>query len=194
MTYPESFRLASFVALFLLLIVSAYTDITRNKVYNWCTFPAIGLGLALAYLAGGFRDQSDYHLMSSLLGFFAGGGIILFFSLFGGIGLGDVKLMAAVGALAGFPFVLSCLLYSSMIGFVIAVGLLIWKGRMREGLTRSVKFAFRLRKLEKEKDGSGASEEVPLEKKGETIPFGAAIAFGTLWAFFLVQARDIPRM
>jgi prepilin peptidase CpaA len=182
------------VALFLLLIVSAYTDITRSKVYNWCTFPAIGLGLALAYLAGGFKEAQDFNLLTSLLGLFTGGGIILLFSLFGGIGLGDVKLMGAVGALAGFPFVLHCLLYSSMIGFVIAIGMLIWKGRVREGLTHSVKFAFRLRKLESGKKKEGAAEEAPLEtKKGETIPFGAAIAFGTLWAFFLVQIRDLPR-
>ena len=80
MRYPE-FRLASIVALFLLLIVSAYTDITRNKVYNWCTFPAIGLGMALAYLGGGLSEAHGYNLSSSLLGIATGGGIILLFSL-----------------------------------------------------------------------------------------------------------------
>ncbi|MHC4777483.1 MAG: A24 family peptidase [Planctomycetota bacterium] len=191
MTVQESFQLASFVALFLLLIVSAYTDITRNKVYNWCTFPGIGIGLALAYLGGGFSEP-EYNLVTSLFGLLAGGGIILFFSLFGGIGLGDVKLMAAVGALAGFPFILWCLLYSSLIGFVIAIGLLIWKGRVREGLLRSVKFAFRLKKAEREGKRAGTTVEGAGEearRKPDTIPFGAAIAFGTLWAFFLTVPK-----
>ncbi|MHC5039539.1 MAG: A24 family peptidase [Planctomycetota bacterium] len=187
MTYQESFRLASFVALFLLLIVSAYTDITRNKVYNWCTFTGMGLGLGLAYMAGGIREEVDFNLVNSLVGLLAGGGIILFFSLFGGIGLGDVKLMAAVGALTGFPFVLSSLLYSSLIGFVIAIGMLLWRGRVREGLAKSAKFAFRWKK-----EGSEDTPVTPGDDKKrspETIPFGAAIAFGTLCAFFLSMVQ-----
>jgi prepilin peptidase CpaA len=184
MTYSEAFQLASFIALFALLIVCAYTDITRNKVYNWCTFPGIGAGLALAYLAGGVSSAFAFNLINSLLGLAAGGGIILLFSLFGGIGLGDVKLMAAVGALTGFPFVLFSLLYSSMIGFAIAVGFLIWRGDLRSGLMRSLKFAIRW-KSEKAPDTAKTEPQAGAKRPPDTIPFGAAIAFGTLWAFFL---------
>ncbi len=189
MTHQEIFQLVSFIALFLLLVVCAYTDITRNKVYNWCTLPAMGLGLALAYLGGGVRAEPGFNLVTSGAGLALGGGIFLLFCLFGGIGFGDVKLMGAVGALGGFPFVLSSLLYSSMVGFLIAAGLLIWRGRLKEGLLRSAKFAFRWRREKK------ALQEADGEKDGarrapDTIPFGAAIAFGTMWAFVLsVPAR-----
>ena len=93
----------------------------------------------------------------------------------------------SMGALAGFPFVLACLLYSSMVGFVIAIGVLVWNGRLREGLVRSAKFAFRFRKAPTDApEGDGAAEpEESSRRKGDTIPFGAAIAFGTLCAFFL---------
>lgn len=191
MTYPEAFRLGSYVALFLLLVVCAYTDITRNKVYNWCTLPGIGVGLALAYLAGGVASHPSFSLVNSALGLAAGGGVILLFSLFGGIGLGDVKLMAAVGALTGFPFVMWSLLYSSMVGFAIAMGVLIWKGQVAGGLKRSFLFALRWKRREEAvppaKGEAFAEPSAPegAKRPAETIPFGAAIAFGTLWAFFL---------
>lgn len=186
MTYPELFRLASFVALFLLLVVSAYTDLTRNKVYNWATLPGLGLGLAFAYLAGGIHDQPAHNLVNSLMGVAAGGGIFLVFSLFGAMGLGDVKLMAAVGALTGVPFVLVCLLFSSMVGFVMAMGVLIWRGRVGEGLARSVKFAFRWKKEKRSLEaGESEAEQAGRRRPADTIPFGAAIAFGTLSAFVL---------
>jgi len=53
MEYQETFRLVSYAALFLLLLVSGATDIVRNKVYNWCTFPGMGIGLGIAYMAEG---------------------------------------------------------------------------------------------------------------------------------------------
>ena len=44
----------------------------------------------------------------------------------GWMGGGDVKLMAAVGALKGYPFVVSALFYSLIVGVVIGVAMLIW--------------------------------------------------------------------
>ena len=38
-------------ALFVTLIVSAYTDIFIGKVYKWCRLPAIFVGLAILYMA-----------------------------------------------------------------------------------------------------------------------------------------------
>ena len=184
MEHQETFRLASYAALFVLLLVSGATDIMRNKVYNWCTFPGMGLGLALSYLAGGVYDGPGYNLVNSLMALAAGGGIILVFSLLGGIGMGDVKLMAAVGALVGFPLVLGTLLYASLVGFVMAAGLLIWRGKVVEGLKGSARFAFRWRKPAAPApvpEGAQAAEKRP----ADTIPFGTAIALGTLIAFLL---------
>jgi len=180
------FRLASYAVLFALLVVSGYTDITRNKVFNWCTFPGMGLGLAIAYMAGGLLETPGFNLVNSFAGLAVGGGIVLVFSLLGGIGLGDVKLMAAVGALAGFPLVLGSLLYASLVGFVMAAGLLIWQGRISEGFKKSLLFAFRWRKPAAPAEAAPPAGEAA-RRPADTIPFGAAIAFGTLIAFFLAS-------
>jgi prepilin peptidase CpaA len=186
MDHSDTFQLGSYAVLFALLLVSGYTDITRNKVFNWCTFPGMGLGLALAYMAGGLLDTPGFNLVNSFAGLAVGGGIVLVFSLLGGIGLGDVKLMAAVGALAGFPLVLGALLYASLVGFVMAMGLLVWQGRISEGLRKSVLFAFRWKKPA-EPAGTAPPPAEGARRPVDTIPFGAAIAFGTLIAFFLAS-------
>ena len=197
MTIEEGLRLASVVTLFAMLIASAYTDIVRNKVYNWCTFPGMFLGLSFAYMAGGFSGGNGFNLAASALGMAAGGGIIFVFSLLGGIGLGDVKLMAAVGALTGINFVFGSLLYSSMVGFVMAIGLLIWRGRLIDGLKSSALFAIRWKRKTPAATGVAAhplaataeSPAASAETRPDSIPFGAAIAFGTMWAFILATGR-----
>ncbi len=191
------------IALFAVLIVSAYTDITRNKVYNWCTLPAIAAGLGLSYVAGGVADSHPLNLANSVLGLCAGGGIFFLASLWGGIGFGDVKLMAAVGALTGFKFTLHSLFYSTLVGFAFAIVLLIWQERFLSGVKSSFRYAFTLRgrkeMMERSKAEAAAAgalqpvqETLPAAQAGppektlrNTIPYGAAIAIGTFWAWFL---------
>jgi len=213
-----AFGLVLQIVLFVLLIVSAYTDITKNKVYNWCTMPAMGVGMAGAYLVGGVSEPGTMNLMNSLLGLGVGGGIFFMASMWGGIGFGDVKLMGAVGALTGVNFIFHSLFWSTLAGFVMAVGFLIWQDRFWEGMRSSLRYAFTLRgrrevrgRMEKAVAAEGSEEgakETPSPENGaknggeeakadgdakengpparkDTIPFGAAIAFGTLVAWFL---------
>jgi prepilin peptidase CpaA len=91
------------------------------------------------------------------------------------MGGGDVKLMAAVGALKGYPFVVSALFYSLIVGVCIGVAVLIWNRRA----LRTFKSLFLV----------VASRFSPLFPKqnivrAETqkIPFGLAIVLGTVWA------------
>ena len=56
------------------------------------------------------------------LGLGAGGGLFLIFFAMGWIGPGDVKLMAAVGALQGFSFVIYTVLLTACVGAVMALG------------------------------------------------------------------------
>lgn len=86
------------VLLFIIFVISAYTDLAHHKVYNWVTIPGIIAGLLLNFAFQGFQG-----LGNSLLGLIIGGGLFLIFFLMGGMGGGDVKLMGAVGALGGYP-------------------------------------------------------------------------------------------
>ncbi len=181
----EGLLLARHLALFLMLVVALYTDIAWGKIYNWLVYPAIGVGLAAAYLSGDVGwgagisfapDDPQPTFMKSAAGLAAGGGILFVLYLAGGMGGGDVKLMAAVGALSGLGFALWALFYTSIVGAVLAVAVLIWKGRLAQG-TRG---AFRL---------FWPWRDRSLDPERVTLPYGAAIALGTTWAWWLVYVR-----
>jgi prepilin peptidase CpaA len=76
--------------------VGSVTDLRERRIPNLVTGPAIVAGLMLHTICGGWRGVGD----SALAGGIAGG-IFLIFYLAGGMGAGDVKLMAAVGCIAG---------------------------------------------------------------------------------------------
>jgi len=162
--------------LFALLIAAAYTDLVRGKVYNWCTYPGIALGLLLSIAVGGELGVPTSG--QSLIGLVLGFGIFYIAYLMKGVGLGDVKLMAAVGALTGWWFVLSATAYSALFGAVLGLGLLAYRGRLREGLSKSVMVLMSPSRLKRETHLDG--EPV---LTGLTIPYGFATAVGSLVAF-----------
>ena len=91
----------------------------------------------------------------------------------GWMGGGDVKLMAAVGALKGYPFILHAMFYSIFTGGVCAALLLIWGGHSRAILGD---FATVLRRAR------GDAAAGPIPTRGGSFPFGVAICVGTLAA------------
>jgi prepilin peptidase CpaA len=60
--------------------------------------------------------------------------------LFGGTGAGDVKLMAAVGTLLGPHRVLMVVLFSAILGGVLAIGHASRRGRLRITMARTAQF------------------------------------------------------
>ena len=60
------------------------------------------------------------------------GFIFLLFHLSGGMGAGDVKLMTAVGCIAGLPHIGGLLILTSLSGGVMALGLALCRGRFKE--------------------------------------------------------------
>jgi prepilin peptidase CpaA len=96
-------------------LAGAVTDLRTGKVYNWLTYPAALAGLALAVVAA---PPSPLQSAAGL-----GVGLLLFGTLrrIGRMGAGDVKLMAAVGALQGPAFVLYASFYTVVVAGMAAV-------------------------------------------------------------------------
>lgn len=160
------------IFLILLLTITTYTEITDRKVYNWLTVPAILVGLLFNFTSLGLPG-----LGSSGLGFTIGFGLFLIIFLFGGMGGGDVKFMGAVGALMGYPFIISVIFYTALVGGLMAIVLLIWRSKLREGLSRSFQMLFALGRRSGKK---GAEEETQV---GE-VPYALAMVIGTIIALF----------
>jgi prepilin peptidase CpaA len=148
--------------LFLILLISLVTDLRRHKIYNSVTLPAVGLGLTWHTGSGGWTG-----FLFSGEGMLLGFGLLLVPYLLGGMGAGDVKLLAAVGALTGPAFVFSSFLYSSMIGGVIALIIIIRSSGWKQSLLRIGHASLKFR--------SNAVQGA--------FPYGVAIAIGTLAAY-----------
>lgn len=168
------------ILLLLVAIACVYTDLARNKIYNGVTLPALALGLILAGLLDA-EVPGIPNLKAAVIAALAGGGLLFVIYLVGGLGAGDVKLMAAIGALspsmtelpgANWQFVLLALFYTALVGAGIAIGVLIWRGQLLKGLKDSARTLFTFRA--KPREG-----RPPL-----TIPYGLAIGVGTIWAWF----------
>jgi prepilin peptidase CpaA len=135
------------------------------------TYPAILIGFALnAWLerVEGVCNSAEGFLLAAVLM----GGL----ALIGGMGGGDAKLLAGIGAIRGYPFIVNVLFYSFLVGGAMALIVAIWQGRLWTILRRvgAMLYAIVLFRRLPRKEWS--------DVKSYKIPFGVAICLGALWA------------
>src|SRR2546425_3121875 len=105
------------VALAAVLVTAMCTDLRSSRIPNWLTFPAMGFALLAHAWLGGLQEA-----LFSLAGLGAGLGLFLILYATGSLGAGDVKLMAAVGALVGPYGALVSGLLALLVGGLYALG------------------------------------------------------------------------
>ena len=113
--------------------IGSITDVRERRIPNLVTGPVIAAGLMLHAICGGWRGLGD----SALAGAIAGG-IFLIFFLAGGMGAGDVKLMAAVGCFAGTSALPLVVIATAIAGGVFALAIGIYNRRLGETLRNTV--------------------------------------------------------
>lgn len=113
------------ILLIALLLLGSIEDIRTRKIPNRYTGPAILAGLILMTVANRWPGLQD-----SLLGFALAFAVFFLPFAFGAVGAGDLKFMAAIGALKGFAFTAKALLASALAGGVVALAYLIWKRKL----------------------------------------------------------------
>lgn len=104
-------------------------DIRRRRVPNVLTMGVASMGLVLA-MAG----VAPVTVGGALAGLALGLVLLLPAHAFGAMGAGDVKLLAAFGALLGPVEVFDAFLRAAILGGVMALGIALWRGRLRETL------------------------------------------------------------
>ena len=120
------------------LIVIAFIDLDVRIVPDVISLPGIALGLIVAVINGWAIPEAADAIpspLSSFLGIVIGGGILLavawgyqFITGVEGMGGGDVKLLAMIGAFLGWPSVPLTLFFASLGGAVIGLTLMLMKG------------------------------------------------------------------
>src|SRR5208283_3967944 len=109
----------------LLAAVAAWTDLRSRRIPNWLTVPGLAAGVVANFVLSGWGG-----LKTSLLG--AGLGLVLLlpFVLLRSLGAGDWKLAGALGAFTGPAVLIDLLLGSVFVAGIMAVALVIYKGRV----------------------------------------------------------------
>ncbi len=163
-----------FIVLAAVVSIAAVTDIRSGRIHNVITYPAVAIGLIGHTLAGGLRgSENAMGLIGSLAGL-AIGSTLLVAWLAGGIGGGDAKLMAAVGALAGWRFTLSAMFWGFLIAALMAVFVMVRKRITIRTLGRIWRFL--ILSLTPSKPASPVIADSP------KIPFGLALCIGSAMA------------
>lgn len=98
-------------------LVASIEDLRRRQIPNWIPLAAIAGGLLIAATDGGWWGAG-----SSALGMIAGFVVFLLFYILGGMGGGDVKLMAGFGAVLGWGHIWQASLLTALAGGMIALG------------------------------------------------------------------------
>jgi prepilin peptidase CpaA len=164
-----------------LSFVAGWTDLRSRRIPNWLTVPGLLIGVVANTVFSGWSG-----LKASLLGAAVGLALLLPFVLLRSLGAGDWKLAGALGAFTGPSVLIDTLLASVFVAGLMAVALVIYKGRVRQTLRNIGHIlislvTFRL-------PGSQVSLDNPDSLK---VPYGVALAltvmlYGILWKLRIV--------
>jgi prepilin peptidase CpaA len=150
------------------VLAATVVDIRTRRIPNGLTATMAGIGVGFA--AAGV---SGVPLWASALGFVLGLALMMPGHLLGATGAGDVKLMAAVGALVGPAVVVSAFLFTAIAGGVLAVIVAARRRRLRatlEGAGRLVSAP------------GDAGREIRSAPTAHRFAYGPAIAIGSILA------------
>jgi prepilin peptidase CpaA len=159
----------------IVLGVATFTDLRSRRIPNWLVLPFLLAGITVSGWLLGWQG-----IGRSLMGF--GLGLVLFGILFwmGGMGAGDVKLAAAIGAWVGPAQLFFALVVTAIAGGVMALAWAVAGGFLPDLFKGSGDLIFG-----RKKDDKQSEEKLTLSNpKTRKMPYAPAIALGTLISFF----------
>lgn len=161
----------------LTVLIAAATDIRKREIPNWLTLGAIVAGVAVNPV---FTGWEGFRL--SMMGLLIAALIFLPLFALRFLGGGDVKLMGAIGALAGHQNLLVVFLLDALLAGLAAVLLMVVRGRVRQTLRN---IAGGLRSITK---GRAPHQDNPQMEAGSGaslgMPRGVTIALASLLVLF----------
>jgi prepilin peptidase CpaA len=164
------------------LIVAAVIDGLKLKVPNWITFPLILTGWVYSATLSPYAGWEG--LMYSLVGTAVGLALLLPLYAIGGMGAGDVKLLAGVGAWVWGTTTTYAFAVSAVVGGVIAVLMVLYKRVWSKHQTQFWMICNEILTVkDPEKLAAIAAERKPTMM---LLPFGIPIAIGTIAYFFVM--------
>jgi len=159
-----------------LALIAMLLDLRARRIPNWLTGGGLLLGLATNLLLGSLSDGASGAVsggLSALAGAALGFGLLFPFymlrvnGLGHAVGAGDVKLLAALGAVVGLHALVSIAVYAALAGAVQAIVILANQGHLKIILHQTLVMG-----------------TVPT-LSGRKAPYAVAIAAGVFLSVFL---------
>ncbi len=157
------------------LAIATITDLHARRIPNWLVLPFLLGGVGVS---AGLRGWSGFG--HSVEGVIIGGGVFGVLFVMGGMGMGDVKLFAAIGAWIGPQQLLLALVLTGIAGGIMAIGWSIAGGFLGKLLedTSDLIVGVAMRGL---RPDPALNLNNPQKR---SMPYAPAIAIGTLISFF----------
>lgn len=168
----------------IVVLFAALSDLTTRRIPNWLTVSGVVSGFAIHAWSSGWNG-----VWTSAAGM--GLALAVYVPLFAirALGAGDVKLMAAVGAIAG-PFLWFCIFVATcLVGGLLALAVVIAKRRLIQTLFNTFQIAQALLK-----GRNPASQEPQMDFRDPhaiTLPHGLSIALAAWLAIAMGQLHVI---
>ena len=159
--------MAQIAVLALGLGAAVFTDVRTRRIPNWLTGAIAGAAFGLAFGGGPVTP------LRALLGLVVGLALMLPGHVIGATGAGDVKLMAAVGAVVGPDVIFRAFLYSAVAGGVLAVVVAVRRGRLGTTLQATTNLVTQ---------PVHAKRAIEASDRANRFAYGPAIAVGTFFS------------
>jgi prepilin peptidase CpaA len=159
--------MAQIAVLALGLGAAVFTDVRTRRIPNWLTGAIAGAAFGLAFGGGPVTP------VRALLGLLVGLVLMLPGHVIGATGAGDVKLMAAVGAVVGPDVIFRAFLYSAVAGGVLAVVVALRRGRLGTTLQATTNLVTQ---------PVHAKRAIEASDRANRFAYGPAIAVGTFFS------------
>ena len=167
---------ASYLFVALTAVAGCLHDLWNRRIPNYLTFGSAVLAVVYAGLTSGWPGVG-----AGVAGWILGVALFLPFFALRGMGAGDVKLLAALGAWVGPVELLTLTFYTAIVGGVMALIVVIWKRRLAEtfGNVGLLLCTWRV-------GGVKPVTELSLDNKNSArLAYGVPIAIGALLTIWL---------
>jgi prepilin peptidase CpaA len=159
----------------IVLAVATFTDLRSRRIPNWLVLPFMVAGIAVSGYLHGWHGIGQ-----SFEGLGLGALLLGIFCWMGGMGMGDLKLCAAIGAWIGPSQLLVALVFTGIVGGVMALCWAVAGGFVGDLFKNTGELVFGMKDR-----GLRPHPELVLDNPlSRKMPYAPAIAIGTLVSFF----------
>ncbi len=160
---------------FVVLGIAVVIDIRSRRIPNWLSLPFMAAGTVMSAWRGGLPDFAQSIAGIGLA--VAVGGVLCYLR---GMGMGDLKLFAAVGAWVGPAQLFFALIATGIAGGFLAAGYALWHGSLGKSLDSTGELL-----ADFGKRGFRPHATIALNNAAALkMPYAPAIAIGTMFSFF----------